>query len=76
MLNTLKALNRCSSVSGREKTVSDKILTYIAPLTDKVWEDAMGNLIALKKGNGEDKKKMDADQIMHLFNEISVECGN
>jgi putative ABC transport system ATP-binding protein len=25
---------------------------------------------------GEEKKSMNPDQIMHLFNEISVECGN
>lgn len=58
MLNTLKTLNACSSVSGRETSVSNKILTYIAPLTDKVWEDPMGNLIAVKHGNGENKKKI------------------
>ncbi len=58
MLNTLKSLNSCSSVSGRENSVSNKILTYIAPLTDKVWEDAMGNLIAVKYGKGENKKKV------------------
>lgn len=58
MLNILKNLNSCPSVSGREKAISDKILTYIAPLCDKVWEDPMGNLIALKKGDGENKKKI------------------
>lgn len=58
MLNTLKTLNACSSVSGRESTVQNKILTYIAPLCDKVREDAMGNLIALKRGTGEDKKSI------------------
>lgn len=58
MLNTLKSLNSCSGVSGREHNVQNKILTYIAPLTDKVWEDPMGNLIAIKKGNAENKKKV------------------
>ena len=58
MLNTLKSLNSCTAVSGREGSVSNKILTYIAPLCDKVWEDAMGNLIAYKAGNGENKKKI------------------
>lgn len=58
MLNILKNINNCVSVSGREKTVSDKILSYIAPLTDKTWEDAMGNLIAVKYGKGENKKKI------------------
>ncbi len=58
MLNILKALNSCPSISGREKAVSDKIAGFIAPLTDKVWEDPMGNLIAVKYGCGEDKKKI------------------
>ena len=58
MLNILKNLNATPSVSGREKAISDKILTYIAPLTDKAWEDAMGNLIAYKRGNGTDRKKI------------------
>ncbi len=58
MLNILKTLNSCHSVSGREKAVSDKIMSYIAPLTDKAWNDAMGNLIAVKYGNGENKKKI------------------
>lgn len=58
MLNILKNLNSTPSVSGREKAISDKILTYIAPLTDKVYEDAMGNLIAYKKGSGQDAKKI------------------
>lgn len=58
MLNTLKALNACHGVSGREKTVADKIMTYMAPITDKVWSDAMGNLLAVKYGKGENKKKI------------------
>ncbi|MBQ8410017.1 MAG: M20/M25/M40 family metallo-hydrolase [Clostridia bacterium] len=58
MLNLIKALNNCPSVSGREKAISDKITGFIAPFCDKVWEDAMGNLIAVKYGNGEDKKKI------------------
>lgn len=58
MLNIIKNLNATPSISGREKAISDKILTYIAPLTDKVWEDAMGNLIAYKRGSGTDRKKI------------------
>jgi len=58
MLNIIKALNNCPSVSGREHSISNKIMGYIAPLTDKVYEDAMGNLIAVKYGCAEDKKKI------------------
>lgn len=58
MLNILKSLNATPSVSGREKAISDKILSYIAPLCDKVWEDPMGNLIAYKRGSGTERKKI------------------
>ena len=58
MLNIIKALNNCPSVSGREHSISNKIMGYIAPLTDKVYEDAMGNLIAVKYGSDENKKKI------------------
>ncbi len=50
MLNLMKQLVAPRAISGYEKAISDKILPLIAPLTDKVWSDAMGNLIALKKG--------------------------
>lgn len=61
MLNLMKQLVAPRAVSGCEKIISDKLLPLIAPLTDKVWSDAMGNLIALKKGTapeGEAKKIM------------------
>ena len=58
MLNLIKALNNCPSVSGREHAISNKIMGYVAPLTDKVYEDAMGNLIAVKYGSAENKKKI------------------
>ena len=50
MLNLIKTLNAPRAISGREKAISDKILTLIAPLTDKSYNDAMGNLIAVKHG--------------------------
>lgn len=58
MLNILKSLNSCSAVSGNENNLSNKILAYIAPLTDKVWEDPMGNLIAVKYGQAENKRRI------------------
>ena len=44
-------------VSGREGAVAGKISEMIAPYVDEISTDALGNLIALKKGNGENKKK-------------------
>lgn len=36
--------------SGREETASEVIKGYIAPYADEVYNDRMGNLIAVKKG--------------------------
>lgn len=57
MLNMMKSLCAVRGVSGNEKAVSDKLLPMIAPLSDKVWSDAMGNLIALKKGTAPDGER-------------------
>ena len=76
MLNLIKALTAPRAISGRAKAVSDKILTLIAPLTDKCYNDAMGNLIAVKQGTapeGERRKIMlcaHMDEIGFLVNFI------
>lgn len=57
MLNLMKTLTAVRGISGREKSISDKLLTIIAPLADKCWNDAMGNLIALKKGTAPDGER-------------------
>lgn len=57
MLNLMKNLTAVRGISGREKTVSDKLLTIVAPLTDKCWNDAMGNLIALRRGTAPDGER-------------------
>ena len=57
MLNMMKTLCAVRGVSGYEKAVSDKLLPMIAPYTDKVWSDAMGNLIALKRGTAPDGER-------------------
>lgn len=58
MYNTLKTLCLIPSVSGREDAIRDKIKEMISPLTDECYTDNLGNLIALKRGNGENKKKI------------------
>ena len=55
MLNMIKTLVAPRGISGREKAVSDKLLTLMAPLTDNCRTDAMGSLIALKKGTAKIK---------------------
>ncbi|MBQ8345081.1 MAG: M42 family metallopeptidase [Clostridia bacterium] len=48
----LKTLCTTPSVSGREGAICDLLSQRIAPLADEVRTDAMGNLIAVKKGTG------------------------
>ena len=54
----LKDIMCTPSISGREEAVSAKIRSYIEPLVDECYSDALGNLIAVKKGTGENKKKI------------------
>ena len=58
MYTILKDIMCTPSISGRENEVCEKIRSYIAPLTDECYTDALGNLIAVKKGSGENKKKI------------------
>lgn len=66
MLNTIKILNSVRAISGREKAISDKILKLIAPLTDSVRSDAMGSLIAYKKGTGKDGERRSRMLCAHM----------
>ena len=76
MLNLIKTLTAPRAISGREKAISDKILTIVAPLADKCYNDAMGNLIAIQYGTapeGDRKKIMlcaHMDEIGFLVNHI------
>ena len=60
MLNLMKTLVAPRAISGREKAISDKLLTIVAPITDKCYNDPMGNLIAVKYGTAPeaDRKKI------------------
>ncbi|MBN1583633.1 MAG: M42 family metallopeptidase [Anaerolineae bacterium] len=50
----LKALSQASGVSGYEDRVRAIVQETFAPLSDEMRTDAMGNLIALKRGSGGD----------------------
>jgi len=52
MIETIRELTRCNGVSGNEKSVSDYIKNRIIASVDKVYEDALGNLVAVRRGNG------------------------
>jgi uncharacterized membrane protein YozB (DUF420 family) len=74
MYNTIKELINAPGVSGREEKICEKLKSIIAPLSDEVSIDNMGNLIALKRGNGKNNKKImlcaHMDEIGFLVNYI------
>ena len=58
MYTTLKKLLNVTALATGEASVNALIKTLIAPYCDEVYTDPVGNLICLKKGSGEDKKKI------------------
>ncbi len=58
LYDTLKELCLCPAVSGREEKIREKLEGLIAPFCDEYRTDALGNLIAVKKGTGEGKRIM------------------
>lgn len=53
----LKELVAPLGVSGNEGRISDTIRAIMEPLCDECYNDAMGNLIAVKRGTGAHHKK-------------------
>ncbi len=66
MLNMIKTLTAVRGISGREKAISDKLLTIMAPLTDKCYNDPMGSLIALRKGTAPDGERKTVMLCAHM----------
>lgn len=58
LYTTLKQLCLCPSVSGRENNIRKMLSDLVSPFVDEVRTDALGNLIAVKKGKREGKKIM------------------
>ncbi len=66
MLNLIKTLTAVRGISGREKAVSDKLLTLMAPLCDKCYNDPMGSLIAYRKGTAPDGERKTVMLCAHM----------
>jgi putative aminopeptidase FrvX len=56
--NLIKKLTEVYGPSGHEEAIRDMIRAEVEPLADEVRIDALGNLIALKRGTGGGKKVM------------------
>ena len=72
LYTTLKKLCLVSSPAGREGKIRDVIKEMIAPYADEINVDAMGNLIAIKRGKGRKKIMLCAhmDEIGFIVNFI------
>lgn len=58
MYDIVNELVKTQGISGREGQIAEKIAAFIHPYTDSCYTDALGNLIALKRGVGKKKKKI------------------
>ncbi len=57
-MELLKTLSELPGAPGREERVRDFIREQVAAFADDVHEDAMGNLICLKKGRGSNPRRV------------------
>ncbi len=51
-MELLKKLTQTTAVSGSENNLYELIVDEIKPFVDEIFSDALGNLVAHKKGNG------------------------
>ena len=58
MKDLIQKLTEAYGPSGHEEQVREIIRSEVTPLADEVYVDALGNLIAVKKGSGGGKKVM------------------
>lgn len=56
--NTIRLLSDLRGISGFEYRISDEIIKILTPYCDEINTDALGNIIALKKGKTGNKKIM------------------
>lgn len=66
MLNTMKTLVAVRGISGYEKSISDKLMMIMAPLCDKVYNDALGSLICVRNGTAPDGERKKIMLVAHM----------
>lgn len=52
MINEIRELVRRTGVSGNETAVAEYIKGQLLPYADKIYQDTLGNLVAIRKGEG------------------------
>lgn len=57
-IRLLARLCNACAVSGDEGEVRAIVLEHIRPLADKVWVDAIGNVLAIREGKGENRLRV------------------
>jgi endoglucanase len=77
-MELLKKLCEAHGVPGREEAVRTLVVSELKKICDEIRTDALGNVIALKKGNGRGPKVMLAahmDEIGFLVSHIDEKAG-
>jgi endoglucanase len=78
MMELLKELCEAHGIPGREEAVRELVVREFKSIADEIQVDALGNVIALKKGNGRGPKVMIAahmDEIGFLVTHIDEKTG-
>jgi putative aminopeptidase FrvX len=77
-MELLKKLCEAHGVPGREEAVRELVISELRGICDEIRTDALGNVIALKKGSGRGPKVMLAahmDEIGFLVSHIDEKSG-
>jgi putative aminopeptidase FrvX len=77
-MELLKKLCEAHGVPGREEAVRELVISELRGICDEIRTDALGNVIALKKGSGHGPKVMLAahmDEIGFLVSHIDEKSG-
>ncbi|MBI1744050.1 M42 family metallopeptidase [Candidatus Acetothermia bacterium] len=77
-MQLLKELCEAHGIPGREEAVRELVVRELEPVSDEIQVDALGNVIALKKGSGRGPKVMIAahmDEIGFLVSYVDGRTG-